>query len=57
MANPDIPGSRHNPKILLADDAKIIGDGVAEALPVLGEYPAGGHCHVAIGLAVSDLQP
>jgi hypothetical protein len=47
MANPDIPGSRHNPKILLADDAKIIGDGVAEALPVLGEYPAGGLCHIA----------
>ena len=23
----------------------------------LGQHPFGGHCHVAIGLAVSDLQP
>src|ERR1019366_9810907 len=35
-----IPGLRQNPKILWADDAKIIGDGIAEALPVLGDFVA-----------------
>ena len=35
-----IPRSRHNPKILWADDAKIIGDKVAEAVPVLGDFVA-----------------
>src|ERR1019366_1841227 len=35
-----LPGLRQNPKILWADDAKIIGDGIAEALPVLGDFVA-----------------
>src|ERR1019366_9823767 len=35
-----IPGLRQNSKILWADDAKIIGDGIAEALPVLGDFVA-----------------
>ena len=35
-----IPGLRQNPKIIWADDAKIIGDGIAEALPVLGDFVA-----------------
>jgi hypothetical protein len=35
-----IPHSRHNPKILWVDDAKIIGDRVAEAIPVLGDFAA-----------------
>jgi hypothetical protein len=36
----DIPRSRHNPKILWVDDAEVVGDGVAEAVPVLGDFVA-----------------
>ena len=35
-----IPRSRQNPEIPWADDAKIIGDGVAQAVPVLGDFAA-----------------
>jgi hypothetical protein len=35
-----IPRSRDNPKILWANDAEIIGDGAAEAVPVLGDFAA-----------------
>ena len=34
----DIPGSRQNPKILWVDDAEVVGDRIAKALPVFGDF-------------------
>lgn len=36
----NVPRSRHNAKILWVDDAEAVGDGVAEAVPVLGDFVA-----------------
>jgi hypothetical protein len=33
-----IPGSRQNPKILWVDDAEVVGDRIAKALPVFGDF-------------------
>ena len=36
----NIPSSRQNPKILGVDDAKVAGDRITEASPVLGDFAA-----------------
>ena len=33
-----IPGSRHNPKILWANDAKVVGDRIAESRPISRDF-------------------
>src|ERR1035437_2094728 len=34
--DPDIPRSRHNPKILGVDDAEIVGDRITKVRPITG---------------------
>ena len=49
----DIPRSRHNPKILWVDDAKIVGDRITEVWPFPGRDRDTARVTLGQGLAVS----